>query len=135
MEVTREQIEGESQAENKRSQADGTPAAGDESWREEYEAYLAEMYASEQAVADTSFAALTTKDKDAVSEENTADESWEMQYANYCGEKETVLAQEDTKKAEEESWLIQYAKHCAEKEAQLAQEDANYKKLLRKQHS
>jgi hypothetical protein len=58
-----------------------------------------------------------------------------MQYANYCGEKETVLAQEDTKKAEEESWLIQYAKHCAEKEAQLAQEDANYKKLLRKQHS
>ncbi|KAL3893306.1 MAG: hypothetical protein SGARI_008249 [Bacillariaceae sp.] len=128
MEVTREQIEGELLQENLGSEGDEAPAPSNQTWREEYEAYLEEMYTSEQRKADTSSAASASSKAKEIHRDPEED-SWEVQYARHCAEKEAKIALEDEEK-EEESWLLQYAKHCAEKEAKIAQEEATYKKTI-----
>jgi hypothetical protein len=117
MEVTREQIEGESSriANHQAAQGNATTAsASSSSWREEYEAYLAEKYAKEkqqqqqQQAADTPSASIA-------SPKDNQDASKQVE-------------------SEEESWLLQYAKYCAEKEADLVKEDAEYRERTRRHH-
>jgi hypothetical protein len=116
MEVTREQIEGESSriANHQAAQGNATIASASSlSWREEYEAYLAEKYAKEkqqqqQQAADTPSASIA-------SPKDNQDASKQVE-------------------SEEESWLLQYAKYCAEKEADLVKEDAEYRERTRRHH-
>lgn len=101
MEVTREQIEGESAGHVEWEELRSTSS---DAWREEYEAYLAEKYAEKEQPADTPSVSAAAP----------------------------VSRKDD--EAQEESWLLQYAKYCAEKEAQLAAEDSKYNKLVRRQY-
>eukprot|EP00533_Pseudo-nitzschia_delicatissima_P014981 CAMPEP_0197276318 /NCGR_PEP_ID=MMETSP1432-20130617/15166_1 /TAXON_ID=44447 /ORGANISM="Pseudo-nitzschia delicatissima, Strain UNC1205" /LENGTH=329 /DNA_ID=CAMNT_0042742345 /DNA_START=418 /DNA_END=1407 /DNA_ORIENTATION=+ len=91
MEVTRENIEGES--------SKASSAAADDSWREEYAAYLAEKERELEEKADTPDSSATSSARKETDE--TAEPTWEEQYAAYCIEKEAQLAEEDAKKREE----------------------------------
>jgi len=93
MEVNREHIEGGSKA-AKESSATGSD---DDSWREEYAAFLAEKEQTLEADAKP----VTGTEKNDVDENNkSSDEPWEVQYASYCAEKEARLAEEDEKRRE-----------------------------------
>ena len=56
-------------------------------------------------------------------------ELWQIQYAEYCAEKEAKLKEDDEKMAlssennGEESWQAQYAAYCIEKEQKSAREE------------
>jgi len=96
MEVTREHIEGEStKPANETSSSPAGAESADESWREEYAAYLAEKEQAAQQPADT-----TDSSSAAAPKETDAEETWEVQYAAYCAEKEAQLAKEDAKQRE-----------------------------------
>jgi len=100
MEVTREEIEGESP-----KASTSAAAAADDSWREEYAAYLAEMeQEAAQEMADTNNAS-SSEPSDAKDKSDDDDDAeptmWEEGYAAYCAEKEASLAEEDAKQREE----------------------------------
>ncbi len=91
MEVTREHIEGESST--------TSTAEADDSWKEEYAAYLAEKERElEEEKADTPDSSATPSAQKETDE--TTEPTWEEQYAAYCIEKEARLAEEDAKKRE-----------------------------------
>lgn len=92
MEVNREHIEGES-----RVAKESSASISDDSWREEYAAYLAEKERNLQA--DTKPLAVA-EGGDGDENDKALKESWEMQYASYCAEKEARLAEEDEKRRE-----------------------------------
>lgn len=127
MEVTQEQIEGTSTAAGVGkggSHTDAGSAIIDSSWREEYARYLSEQYEMEQQritdMSRSSSVASTTND---VAGTVTAK-------GEYCEGEEQ---HDEPSSIVEESWEIQYATYCAEKEAQLAREDARYREALRRQ--
>jgi len=102
MEVTRQQIEGESQ--NTKSEhtsidveSSEKPSSSSCSWREEYNAYLKETHELLDD-ADTS-AAIAEKERN--ENDGKIDSSkkinWQEQYAEYCAEKESRLAVDDGK--------------------------------------
>ena len=83
MEVTREHIEGESST--------TSTAEADDSWKEEYAAYLAEKERElEEEKADTPDSSATSSAQKET--DKTAESTWEEQYAAYCIEKEARLA-------------------------------------------
>ena len=94
MEVTKEHIEGES------SKPPTDAVSSEDSWREEYVAYLAEK---EQAAQDNNDTAATSTDASTLNEiketnDSTSKPTWEEQYAAHCIEKEARLAEEDARK-------------------------------------
>ena len=96
MEVTREHIEGES------PKPSAEPASSDDSWMEEYAAYLAEKEQAAQENTDTAAASDVASDPKETNESQDADSepTWEEQYQAYCIEKEARLAEEDAKERE-----------------------------------
>jgi hypothetical protein len=102
MEVTRKQIEGESRSETKLSPTkEPSTARSTMTWREEYEVYLADKYEGIKATASadtpSAFAASSPQFKDNEVRSEMAAESWQIQYARYCAEKEAQLAKDDAK--------------------------------------
>ncbi len=94
MEVTRKDIEGESSI----ASTSAAAAVADDSWRDEYAAYLAEKEKATQEMADTNGSPSNAKDNKEI--ENTVEPTWEEEYAAYCAEKEARLAKEDAKQRE-----------------------------------
>lgn len=97
MEVTRQHIEGESTKTN----------IAEDSWKEEYDAYMVEKYKKLDTPDTPTPAVMTEKNNDDDDNIGSSDKT---------------------------SWEEQYAEHCAEKESQLAKEDAKYKEAVRKEH-
>ncbi|MGK3745836.1 MAG: hypothetical protein ACI8RD_005546 [Bacillariaceae sp.] len=97
MEVTRQDIEGESKKTN----------LAEDSWKEEYDAYMVEKYKKLDTPDTPTPAAMTEKNND---------------------DDGNIGSSEKT------SWEEQYAEHCAEKESRLAKEDTKYKEAVRKEH-
>mmetsp|Transcript_27745 Transcript_27745/g.59748 ORF Transcript_27745/g.59748 Transcript_27745/m.59748 type:complete len:405 (-) Transcript_27745:99-1313(-) len=96
IEVTREHIEGASQAAK-----ESTAPTSDDSWREEYAAYLGEKYQTSEAdTAPPAFAKKTDGNGNDNDNSESSKESWDVQYAAYCEEKEARLAEEDAKHRE-----------------------------------
>lgn len=153
MEVTREHIEGES------PKPSANPVASDDSWMEEYAAYLAEKEVQDNTDTDAASNAVPDPKETNESKDSPSEPSWEEQYQAYCIEKEARLDEEDARKREalrkeeastsvvdpdpkesndspsEPSWEEQYQAHCIEKEARLAEEDARKREVLRKKDS
>jgi hypothetical protein len=122
---------------------------GDEDWGAQYAAYCAEKEkdlvgpeSSDNEVCDKLQKAsikeqtknpitnipISQSEKDRLLRQQKP-ELWQLQYAEYCAEKEAKLKEEDEKEAktgnmEEESWQAQYAAHCIEKEKESAKKDA-----------
>ena len=96
MEVTREHIEGES------PKPSPEPASSDDSWMEEYAAYLAEKEQAAQENTDTAATSDVASDPKETNEGQDADSepTWEEQYQAYCIEKEARLAEEDARERE-----------------------------------
>jgi len=131
MEVTKQHIEGGGSSSSSDSNSNvkskdnaDRPSLEDEntddfSWREEYEAYLAEKQAEEQNSGNDDSAGENNKaagDTDATTTpslkyEEDDDTTWQEQYAAYCSEKEAKLAEQDAVKRQRLA-----EEHLAEKE-------------------
>jgi len=133
MEVTREHIEGESSkngaaataatANESSSSPITADVSSDDSWKDEYAAYLAEK--EQEQAADRKSDTATTASPTDLSKETDTDEATNGDNDGHGHGHDSTGG--------EETWHEQYYAYCAEKEARLTEEDAKTKEALQKQ--